>query len=188
LTTQKVDAQTIHFIVESKIGVFNFDSVQIRESLLVSQYGQGYVHQTKIGSETLEKSRTYFVADENVWIETHLSHVLDENLECNVEAILITKKKLCDKRFQPIKSFGPLVTSKGVRIGDSLSKIIEVYGNPSVSIEIGKDKSFSVLVKNLKLKKGRVIRYLSGRSDELLFTEFYFDKNKLHSLLVSGSE
>jgi hypothetical protein len=105
-----------------------------------------------------------------------------------VEEILVTKYKLCDEKFQPSKPFGSLITSRGIQIGDSEEKIIQTYGAPSISIEIGKDKIFSVLAADLKLKEGRILRYLTNRQGELIFAEFYFNEKELHSLLISGSE
>ena len=138
--------------------------------------------------EILEKKHVYYVPSERIWVEIGFSHVLDENLERYVEEVLITKQKLCDETYRPTKPFGPLVTSKGVRIGDSIDKVIKTYGAPSVSIEVGRDKISLALDEDLKLKKGRVLRYLSNRPDDLLFAEFYFDERGLHSLLISTSE
>lgn len=174
--------------IETKIGPFDLDSSSISESNIISQYGQGYVQEKKYGNEVIEKKRVYYVLSDRIWIEIGFSHVLDENLERYVEEILITKQKLCNETYKPTKPFGPLVTSKGVRIGDSFDKVIKTYGAPSVSIEVGRDKIFSALDEDLKLKKGRVSRYLPADPDKLIFAEFYFDENGLHSLLISGAE
>lgn len=175
-------------IVENRIGPFDFAGKLMMESQLISDFGQGYVQTLQVGDEILGKKHIYYVSDEKLWVEISLSHVLDKNLERMVESILVTKKELCDKKFKPKKSFGPLITSKGITIGDPIDKVLNVYGNPSISLDISKDKLFSVLVENLKLKSGKVLRYLTTRPDELLFAEFYFDAEGLHSILISASE
>lgn len=174
--------------IETIIGPLDLGSSSISESNIISQYGQGFVQEKKYGNKVLEKKRVYYIPSDRIWIEIRFSHVLDENLERYVEEILITKQKLCDETYKPTTPFGPLVTSKGVRIGDSINKVIKIYGAPSVSIEIGKDKTFSALDEDLKFKKGRVLRYLPDDPDKLIFSEFYFSGGKLHSMLISISE
>lgn len=174
--------------IETEIGPFNLSLRSLTEAKVISQFGQGCVRVKKDGNEILTKEHIYYVPNEGIWVAIRFSHVLDDKLERNMEEILVTKRKLCDNAFKPIKSFGPLVTSRGIRIGDSIDKVIKTYGTPSVNIEIGKDKIFSALGEDLKFKKGRVLRYLTNRPDELIFAEFYFDEKGLHSLLISEAE
>jgi len=174
--------------IETQIGLFNFAGPSIIESKFVSQFGKGFVQIDKAGDKILGKKYVYYAPQEKVWVQVKFSHVLDENLDRVMEAILVTKKKLCDERFKPRKLFGCLITSKGVRIGDSIDKVIEVYGTPTISFDIEKEKLFSVLVEDLKLKEGRLLRYLSDKPNELSFVEFYFSGRSLHSLLISESE
>jgi hypothetical protein len=174
--------------IETQIGPFDLASPPVSESKIISQFGQGYVEVNKSANETLEKKQIYYAPDQKVWVEIRFSHVLNAKLEHIVEEILVTKYKLCDEKFQPSKPFGSLITSRGIQIGDSEEKIIQTYGAPSISIEIGKDKIFSVLAADLKLKEGRILRYLTNRQGELIFAEFYFNEKELHSLLISGSE
>lgn len=174
--------------VETHIGPFDFADSLMKESQLISSFGRGYVQIDRVGGKILDKKHIYYVANEKVWVEIRLSHVLDKNLEHAVEGVLITKMKLCDEKFKPKKTFGPLVTGKGIEIGDAIDKAINIYGTPSVSINVGKDRSFSVLQEALKLQKGRVLRYLTDQPNELLFAEFYFKDEKLHSLLITVSE
>lgn len=174
--------------VESQIGPFNFADSPMMESRLISSYGKGYVQIDKVGGKVLGKKHIYYVADINVWIEIRLSHVLNKNMERFVEAVLITKNKLCDEKFEPKTSFGPLLTGKGIKIGDTKEKTIRTYGSPSLLISVGADRPFSVLREDLKLKKGEILRYLPNQSNELLFSEFYFDDAVLHSILISRSE
>jgi hypothetical protein len=174
--------------VEHQIGPFNLAGSPITESQLISSFGPGYVKIDKVGSMILGKEHIYYDVNEKVWVAVSLSNVLDKKLERVVEAVLVSKKKLCDEKFKPRKLFGPLITGKGIKIGDTLDKIINTYGTPSVSIDIGKDRSFSVLWDDLKLRKGRVLRYLTNQPNELLFSEFYFDGGVLHSMLISAAE
>jgi hypothetical protein len=174
--------------VDTQIGPFDLAGKLMVESQLISDFGQGYVQILQVGDEILGKKHIYYVADKKLWVEISLSHVLDKNLERMVESILVTKKELCDKKFNPKKSFGPLITSKGIKIDDPIDKVLNVYGKPTITIDIAKDKLFSALVENLKLKNGKVLRYLTSRTDELFFAEFYFNEERLHSLLISASE
>jgi hypothetical protein len=142
------------------------------------------VHIYRVGNRILDKKHIYYLSDDNLWVEISISHVLPRE----VESVLVTKKKLCEERFKPKKSFGPLNTSKGIKTGDSIAKVLNAYGKPTVNIDIAKNKLFSVLIEDLKSEKGKVLRYLPNRSDELLFAEFYFDAEGLHSVLISASE
>jgi len=174
--------------IETQVGPFNLSAAPVTESQLVSQFGEGYVRIDKVGDKILGKSRTFYSPGGSVWVEIQFSHVLDKNLERVAETIIITKRRLCDEKFKPKKSFGPLITAHGVKIGDSLEKVIETYGQPSISIEVGKEKRFSVLIDELKISKGRVLRYLTDQPGELSFAEFYFNEEGLHSFLISESE
>jgi hypothetical protein len=158
------------------------------EPQLLSDFGQGHIFIYQVGGEIFGKKHIYYVSVENLWVEISLSHVLDSNLERMVESILVTKKELCDKEFRPKKSFGRLVTSKGITIGDPIDKVLKTYGNPAISIDISKDKLFSALGEDLELTSGKVLRYLPNSPDELLCAEFYFDGEGLHSMLISASE
>ena len=160
-------------IIESQIGPFNLANTPMRESQLISEYGIGDVKTEKIDDKILGKRYIYYVTGQQIWIEIHLSHVLDENLERVVEAILVTKKKLCDEKFKPKKPFGLLITSMGIKIGDSIKKVINTYGEPS-------EKYVNVV--------GQALKYMSDDPRNLLFTEFSFDEVGLHSMLISISE
>ncbi len=134
--------------IETRIGPFNLSSSPVTESKFISQFGEGYVQIDKVGDKLLGKKHIYYSRDEKVWVEIFFSHVRDEKLERIFEAVLITKKRLCDERFEPKNTFGSLATSKGIRIGDSLTKVLRLYGKPTIDIELGKDKIFSALVKS----------------------------------------
>lgn len=174
--------------IETRIGPFNLAGLPVTELNFVSLFGQGHVQIDKVENKVLGQRRIYYASDEKVWVEIRFSHVLGENLERVVETILITRKKLCDEKFKPKKPFGPLITSREIKIGDSIDKVIGTYGKPSISIDVGKDKIFSVLVEDLKFQQGRVLRYLTNQPNELLFAEFYFSETGLHSILISESE
>lgn len=185
----KSEAQIQKFIIESKIGIFNFDTVQVSEDDFVLRYGKGYVRQEKIGSKVFEKSRAYYLPNENIWIEIFFSHVLDIHLERSIEAVIITKNKRCDKKIQPKKYFGDMITSKGIKIGDSIDKVIRSYGKPSTNIKVSDCiTKISTLEEHLKLKGGQILIYRNDSSDELLCAEYYFDKKSLHSILISIKE
>lgn len=133
------------------------------------------------------KSRSFYSSKGDVWIQINFSHVSND-LGSVVESVIVTREKLCDKKFKAKESFDPLVTSQGIRLGDSIDKILNVYGEPSVSIVVGKDKLFSVLSESLKLRRGCILRYLTNNPAELLCSEFYVNEEGLHSILVSRSE
>jgi hypothetical protein len=177
--------------IEAQLGPFNLSGPPLTESRLVSEFGEGYVRVQEIGNKIISKKHVFWVPEQTVWVQISLSHVLDAKMERIVEAVLVTKKKLCeeDKKYMARKKLASLATSKGVKVGDSIDKVIEKYGKPSISKVIGKDKGFTVLDEELKLKQGEVLRYLQEHpSKELNFAEFYFDKRKLHSFLISESE
>ena len=174
-------------IVETKIGVFDLERLTT-ESQFISQYGEGKVQIEKVDNEIFGKRHIYYASNSKLWVEARFSHVLGEDLESDLEAILVTKRKLCDEKFTPKKLFNPLITSKGVKIGDSISRVISIYGRPSIYTDFKKDKNFSVLQGDLKVKEGQILRYLSGKPNELLFSEFYFDREGLHSFIISTSE
>lgn len=174
--------------VEHQIGPFNLADTPMTESKLISQFGEGCIEYDKAGDKMLGKKHIYYVADKKMWLEIRLSDVLTEKMERTIEAVLITKQRLCDERFRPTRTFGALTTGRGITIGDSMDKVLNTYGRPSVLANIGKDKFYSNLQEVLKLKEGRVLRYLGDQTDALLFAEFYFHSQKLHSLLISASE
>jgi hypothetical protein len=177
--------------IEAQIGPFSLSGPPLPESKLVSEFGEGYVRVQKIGNKIVSKKHVFWVPEQGVWVQIGLSHVLDEKMGRVVEAVLVTKTKLCNenKRYIPRKKLTLLATSKGIKTNDSIDKVIETYGKPSVSKVIGKDKVFTVLDEELKLKQGEIFRYLQKHpSKELNFAEFYFYKKKLHSFLISESE
>lgn len=176
--------------IETQIGPFILSDTSVPESSIVSQFGEGYVDLMKVGNKVLGKKRIYYVPNQRVWIEISFSHVLSSDHERIVESVLVTKKKLCDKKYVSKKSFEPLVTSRGIGLNDSIDKVINAYGNPSVSIEIeaGKVAAFSAIGDELKYHSGRILRYFSDKENILNFAEFYFSGKELHSILISASE
>jgi len=187
----RIDLSFSNREIETQVGPFELSDASLTESKLVSDFGEGYIRIGKSGNKILSKKHVFWVPEQGVWVQIGLSHVLDEKMERIVEAVLVTKNKLCDedKRYIPTKKVAPLGTSKGIKINDSMDKVIEKYGKPSISKIVGKDKAFTVLDEELKLKQGEVLRYLQEHpSKELNFAEFYFDKKKLHSFLISEAE
>jgi len=178
----------IHKQVESQIGQIDLSKHLIYESGIVSDYGEGYVQVLKVGEKIIGVNHVYYVPEQQLWILFEFSHVLDQKLERSLEGILITKKNLCDQKYKPIKILKPLITSKGITLGDELKKILEIYGQPSLSIFLDKDNSFSNITELLDVKEGHVLRYLPERPTEEILSEFYFENGKLHSLLISGIE
>lgn len=174
-------------IADTKIGVLDLEKLTT-ESQFMSQYGEGNVQIEKVDNEILGKRHTYYASNSKLWVQARFSHVLGEDLESVLEAILITRRKLCNEKFKPKKPFDSLVTSKGVKIGDSISQVISIYGKPSIYIDLKKDKMFSVLQEDLKFEEGQILRYLSSKPNELLFLELYFDRKGLHSFIISTSE
>lgn len=156
--------------IENRIGPFSFDARLMKESRLISQFGEGYIQIEKDGDV---KKHIYYVPEQKVWVAIGISHVLDENLEGLVESVLVSKEKLCDEQFKPKKSFGSLITSKGIQIGDAIEKVIAMYGKPS--------KEYVNVI-------GQVLRYETDDPYSLLMIEFYFDEKSLHSILISVSE
>jgi hypothetical protein len=173
--------------VETKIGAFDLDKLTT-ESQFVSQYGEGNVQMEKVDDKVLGKRHIYYVSNSKLWVEARFSHVLGEDLQRVLEAVLVTKQKICDERFRPKNLLTSLITSKGVKIGDSIDKVVSIYGKASIHIDIKKDKTFSVLREDLKLKEGQILRYFGNKPNELFFSEFYFGKEGLHSFMISKSE
>jgi len=175
--------------IEAQIGPFSLAGPPLTESKLVSQFGEGFVELEKIGDKLLSKNHVYWIPKQKVWVKVSFSHVLTEKMERVMEGVLVTKNKLCEQTYIPKVALGPLVTPKGIKINDSIDKVIENYGKPTISKIIGKDKIFTVLDEELKLREGIILRYLQKQpTRELNFAEFYFSQNKLHSLLFSESE
>jgi hypothetical protein len=174
----------VHQKIETRIGPFDLSARLEAESKIVSLYGQGYLRENRVG----DRSRIYYLPEDKAWLEIQFSHVLDPLGERFVESILLTKQKLCETKYRPKQSFGKMVTSAGIQLGDSIGKTVHVYGSPTETIEVEKDKLFSVLEERLKPRKGEVIRYLPSPQEELGFAEFYFDQNGLNAILVSVAE
>ena len=170
--------------IESKIGPIDLSADTLTESRITAVYGQGYIM-----VEKPEKQYAYFLPEENIWLQLRYSHVLDGKLERTLRAILITRHKLCPKRFQPLSSLGKMMTSGGVQIGSSFGMVVKTYGKPTITIDVERDNTFAYLRETLKLKRGTVIRYLPSSSNGGdFFTEFAFDGKTLHSILISGVE
>jgi len=178
-------------IIETQVGSFDLAGQPLTESNLVSRLGEGYVRLEKSGDKIISKKHIFWVPEQRVWVQIGLSHVLDEKMEHTLDTVLVTRKKLCDKdeKYMPKKTLELLATSKGIKINDSIDKVIEKYGKPSISKTIGRDKIFTALEEELKLREGVVLRYLQKElSNKLNFAEFYFKQKKLHSFLISKSE
>ena len=175
--------------VEEQIGPFNPYQI-MTESKLISEFGEGYVHIEKDMDNTIimDKKHIYYIPKQNLWLQLGMSHVLDENLERSIESILLTRQNLCDKKFIAKKPFGVLSTAHGIRIGDSIKKVTNTYGKPFELINLRDKEGSSILAEELKIKKGKVLRYSNNKEDELLFAEFYFDAKGLHSILISAEE
>jgi hypothetical protein len=187
----KIDLGYSNPIIEKQVGPFRLSDPAFTEAKLVSEFGEGYVQVEKFGNKTIRIKHIFWVPEQEVWLKVSLSHVLNEKMQRVVEAVLVTKKQLCekDKKYIATKKLASLATSKGIEINDSINKVIEKYGEPSISKVVGKDKTFTMLDEELKLKEGVVLRYLqSRRSKEMNFAEFYFKQKKLHSFLISESE
>jgi hypothetical protein len=175
--------------IETQVGPFNLAGPPLTETKLISEFGEGFVKSETIGEKIISKKHIYWVPGQEVWVQASLSHVLSERMERIVEAVLVTRKKLCEQKYVPKAPLGLLATSKGIKINDSMDKVIKEYGRPNISKVIGKDKIFTVLDEELALKEGIVIRYLQKQpARELNFAEFYFSQDKLHSFLISESE
>jgi len=125
--------------VESKVGAFDFGGSLMSESELVGRIGEGFIYEYKVGEKVFSKSRTYYYKDEQIWVKVDLSHVLDENYERSVEAVTVTKKRLCNESYKPSNLIGPMITSNGIAVGDQPEKVIKVYGEPGRKIEIMTD-------------------------------------------------
>lgn len=174
--------------IESKVGAFDFGGSLMSESELVGRFGEGFIYEYKVGEKVFSKSRTYYYKDEQIWVKVDLSHVLDENHERSVEAVTVTKKRLCNESYKPSNLIGPMITSSGIAVGDQPEKVIKVYGKPGRKIEIMTDSRFSILKEDLDLKRGLVFRYFPDDRNSLHMVEFYFQDSKLHSLIISISE
>ena len=174
--------------LETKIGIFDFSGPTMPESELVERLGTGFIDEYKVGNKVFSKSRIYFLKDENLWIKVDLSHVFDENGECRVEAVTVTKNKLCDESYEPIHEISPMITSRGIRIGDGLRDVVDQYGEPGRRIEVSKGGPFSLLKEDLDLDRGLAFRYFTENSQSLHQMEFYFQDDKLHSFIISISE
>jgi len=187
----KIDLSFSNPKIEIQIGPFKLSDPAFTDSKLVSDLGEGCVQVGMIGNKIISKKHIFWVPEQNVWLQISFSHVLNEKMERNVEAILVTKNKLCEKEkiFTIRKKIALLATSKGIKINDSIDKVIQKYGKPSISKAIGKDKVFTVLDEELELKGGTVLRYLQEHpSKDMNFVEFYFSQERLHSFLISESE
>lgn len=174
--------------IETQVGSFDLRGAPITEATIMAQLGEGRVEIERFGDKVLGMKHMYYVPETESCVELGLSHVLTERKERVLEAILMTKERLCDPLYIPKKPLGHLATGRGIRLGDDLDKVLQAYGQPTVLIEVGKDNAFSALVERLNLKDGRVLRYLPIDSKDNCFAEFYFKREKLHSLVVSASE
>jgi len=96
----------------------------------VDQFGEGFIDEYKVGDKVFSKSRIYYLKDEDLWIKIDLSHVLDENHERSVEAVTVTRKKLCDETYLPANKVGPMITSRGIAAGDAFQDVVNEYGEP----------------------------------------------------------
>lgn len=174
--------------IETQIGFFNLSGPPLTESTVLTQLGEGRMKAEQFNDKVLGKSHVFYAGDTGSWVELDFSHVLTENKERVLETILMTKERLCDEIYVPKKPFGQLATGKGLRLGDSLDRVLETYGKPTTSIEVGRDKVFSMLAERLNPKEGLILRYLPKDSKDNRFMEFHFIWEKLHSLLISVSE
>lgn len=175
--------------VDEKLGPFRVYH-SLSESKLITKYGRGYEHVVKDSKNEviMEKEHLYYIPEQEIWLQIGMTHVLDQYLERHIDSLLLTRKPLCDKIFTAKNSLGTLSTSQGIKIGDTIERVIEIYGEPREVIQVGRTNRFSALVYKLKLNRGTILRYDNNKNDELLFAEYYFEDNKLHSILISAEE
>ena len=174
--------------IETEIGQFNIKDSAITETKFTSMFGKGCAVTKNIEGKIYEKKHIYYINDKKLWVELRFSHVLGNSMESTLETVLITKRKLDSKNCKPVKKIESLITPAKIQIGDSIENVIKAYGNPSITINVERDNTYSVLSEYLKIKKGKILRYLPNHNDESFFAEFYFDKRTLHSILISGEE
>ena len=167
--------------VETQIGSFNLRTDKITEKKFINEYGKGFV----VVDQNSVPKHIFYDDIQKLWISINFSHVLDEKKNSYVESILITSDSLCCKKFEPIKSFDPMLTSKGIKIGDTLLKIIAAYGEPSINIDIANESFFSFL--RIIFPFPFLFKYASGRISS---TCFFIDSNSKspirNNVILSG--
>jgi len=102
--------------------------------------------------------------------------------------VTVTRKKLCDETYLPANKVGPMITSKGIAVGDAFQDVVNEYGEPGRRIEISKDNRFSLLNRGSPFRKRLSLQIFPVDPQSLHQMEFYFQDDKLHSLIISISE
>jgi hypothetical protein len=172
-------------VAETQIGPFDLTIPQKNEGEFVAVYGKGVEVVEQYGDMVMGSKHIYYSKGQNLWIEIRFSHIRDKSMQRIMEAVLVTKKKLCNQEYTPKTPFPKLSTSKGFELGTSLQVLRDEYGKPTASINIGRDKQYSSLVDYMDLTRGVVLKYVPTERREINFAEFYFNEEVLHSMVIS---
>lgn len=178
---------------ESRIGPFDLSVKPITESEFIKNYGGGWVEDNRNrndDSRNQSVQHAYFLGNKNLWLRADFSHVLDSEMNRNLETILVSKQKLCDEKYKLAAENIDFGTGNKIKIGDTYKKVVDTYGQPKVEFIHGADKKFSLIGYDLKgIAPGRIFRYFDEKSTSLCcLLEFYFVNDDVHTILLSSGE
>ncbi|MCM2268199.1 MAG: hypothetical protein NDI60_10555 [Elusimicrobiales bacterium] len=161
--------------------------LSLAEKKIVSMYGGGVVT-SEDKWNSLRKTRTYRVKDDQIWIQFRMACGKNRKDDCSVREILITKNQLSNRRvvISPRDTLLQLVLHMQKKI--DLPILESKYGKPTSQIKLPQDIRFSVLKEYFGFKTGTIVRYLPQEMSEMLFAEFYFDPSGLNTILISIEE
>jgi hypothetical protein len=135
------------------------------EAYVIKKYGSVGVAMGKITS--------YCYYDEADSLYFKLTPYHGENRP--IVQLLVAEDEICLNSLRPKNYFYPAETKGGLKIGDSVEKLVRLYGSPVVVKDNHGDDPWD-----------KIYRY-TPPGDELLFTDVYIENENVIGLLISVS-
>ena len=171
------------FSFDKNNGEFLFNKKLMKDEYLIKQYGRGCM---------LCFHRCYDVPDQGLHIYFSITDVSPRE----IDAIFVSKDPncLCTPKTPGISRvpkipFNKLATAEGIGIGDSVNKVVEIYGTPARILK--GDGTYMVGVSGKEMLEtspfGDLVYAYFIDNDEC-GSCFYFRDGKLTAILISCSE
>jgi hypothetical protein len=151
------------------------------EEELVKAYGPG----TRIGD-----FHCYAVPEQKSYIHFGVEH----DRPGEIATVFVSRAPNCvidsGRAVNGSKGFPALETKEGVRLGDAVEKVIELYGPPSA--KRGGSDGLGSLVPYSRDREGspfgETVLVYDGPPDQLIQAKFYLHRNKVVAIFLSCSE
>jgi len=161
------------------LGEFCFDqkSPLISEEDFVKRYGEGYTQ----GGEFAY--HCYEVPEQKLFVHFWPYHANQRE----IMEIFVSDVPNCLTAKPPKTAFQPLITTEGLKIGDTYEKVVSLYGKPDVTRKANGLEKIGLDVDKAKKSAPFGNKFLSYWPDKnaLLHADIYFRNGKVAAILIS---